>query len=459
MRIPLKPPPTDFEAAFVGDPNLALQRFAAITTAGISSAPGGRYLHWDEFRHRPPLGILSIEDSWHAVKLARRAAYRQLPFADVNGERFRFALALPLSELLHFVDREAAGAIQTPVQVTDPATRDRYLIASLYEESITSSQLEGASTTRAAAKDMLRQGRSPRDHGERMILNNYRAMEWLRSQQTEPLTPATIFELHTMLVDGTLEDPAKAGRFREDADDIVVSDETGRILHRPPRAAELPSRLDALCAFANANESGEQFLHPGLRSILLHFQLAYDHPFVDGNGRLARALYYWSMARHGYWLAEFVSISRILRRARGQYLRSFLYSESDENDVTYFLIDQLRVLRHAIEDLHRYIARKAAEVRDAERVLRQAWKTELVLNERQLALLSHALRVRDASYTFESHGRSHGISRETARTDLLRLVRDGLLVARKRGKRFLFVPSEDLPTRAGAAKTTRSEAE
>src|SRR5262249_25005358 len=155
----------------------------------------------------------------------------------------------------------------------------------------------------------LREGRQPRDHGERMILNNYRAMEWLRSKHDEPLTPAIIFELHALVTDGTLDDPASGGRFRRDADDIVVSDETVRILHRPPREAELSARLDELCRFANATDSGDGFLHPALRSIVLHFQFAYDHPFVDGNGRVARALFYWSMARHGYWLCEFVSIS------------------------------------------------------------------------------------------------------------------------------------------------------
>ncbi|MGH7655984.1 MAG: Fic family protein [Gemmatimonadaceae bacterium] len=442
MRILISPPQLDY-----GDRAAVAAVLPALAIA--SPAPGGRYLHWDEFRHRQPIDGLSIENSWHAVKLARKAASRTIPLRDVKGDLFSFANVLVLTEYLHLVDRDAAGAIRTPTQVTDPGTRERYLLASLAEESITSSQLEGASTSRANAKQMLREGRPARDHGEQMILNNYRAMEWLRSKDSEPLTPAIVLELHALVTEGTLDDSASVGRFRTDADDIVVSDDTGRILHRPPKAAELPQRLDDLCAFANARESGDQFLHPALRSILLHFQLAYDHPFVDGNGRVARALFYWSMARHGYWLCEFVSISRILRRARGQYLRSFLYTETDGNDTTYFLVDQLRVLRRAIEDLHEYLARKAAEAREAEIILQRSWKTALVLNERQLALLARALRQPETTFTIEAHRRSHGVAYETARTDLIVLVDDGLLTMRRRGRRFLFVPSEDLRARAG----------
>ena len=444
MRIPLAPPHAD-----ISQPGV-LEAVLKVMLAGVAPAPGGRYLHWDEFRHRPAPESTTIENYWHAVKYARRAASKSVPLRDLKGEFFRFANVPLLTEFLHMVDRDAAGTIRTPGQITDPGTRDRYLIASLVEESITSSQLEGASTSRANAKQMLREGRAPRDHGERMILNNYAAMEWLRSKHSEPLTPAIVFELHALVTDGTLDDPESSGRFRRDSDEIVVSDETGRVLHWPPKEAELAGRLDDLCKFANANESGEEFLHPVLRSILLHFQFAYDHPFVDGNGRVARALFYWSMARHGYWLCEFVSISRILKRARAQYLRSFLYTESDENDATYFLLDQLRVLRRAIDDLHDYLMRKAQEERDAEAMLRRTWKTGLVLNERQLALLARALRAPDTIFTVETHRRSHGIAYDTARTDLAALTEDGLLTMRKRGRRFLFAPSSNLSARSAA---------
>ena len=201
--------------------------------------------------------------------------------------------------------------------------------------------------------------------------------------------------------------------------------------------------MDLMCSFANG-EQPDEFIPPALRAIILHFWLAYDHPFVDGNGRTARALFYWAMARQGYWLCEYVSISRILKKARGQYARSYLYSETDDNDVTYFALYQMRVLLRAIGDLHEYLARKASELQEAEELVRRTSLVTDDLNPRQLALIHHALKKPGARYTVESHRISHGVSYETARSDLLRLTRLKLLSQRKSGKAYVFVPSEDL---------------
>jgi Fic family protein len=197
-----------------------------------------------------------------------------------------------------------------------------------------------------------------------------------------------------------------------------------------------------MCEFAN-EDSAEPYLHPVLRAIFLHFWLAYDHPFVDGNGRTARALFYWSMLRRGYWLMWFVSVSRFLTKAPARYPRSFLYSETDENDLTYFLLFQLEILRRAIDELHTFLARKTREIQAVERLLRPS----VGLNHRQLALLGHAIRHPDATYTIESHQRSHDVVYQTARTDLHELADKGLLVRRKVGRRFVYSPPPDLTDR------------
>ena len=143
----------------------------------------------------------------------------------------------------------------------------------------------------------------------------------------------------------------------------------GGVLHQPPPAEHLPARLQALCDFANGDSDDEDtFIHPVVRAILLHFWLAYDHPFEDGNGRTARVLFSWFMRTKGYWLVEYLSISKILREAPGQYNRAFLLTETDEGDTTYFLIHQLGVIERAIDELHKYLRRKVAEVRDVERL-------------------------------------------------------------------------------------------
>lgn len=454
MKLPVPAPPFNEQLATLLASPAARERLQQLTAMALGPAPGGKYRHWDTFRQAPPLEGYPPEEQWAAVKLARTALYRPIPLTDAKGNPFRFALPNVALEMLHRVDRFASGNIRGTEQVTNPATRDTYLFKSIVEEAITSSQLEGASTTRKVAKAMIQEGREPRTRSERMILNNYEAMREVRALVDMPLTPAAVINLQRTLTLDTLDEPDAVGRLRRADEDIVIEDETGTRLHTPPPADQLERRMRLMCDFANGTRDGGEFIPPAVRAILLHFWLAYDHPFVDGNGRTARALFYWCMAREGYWLCEYVSISRILKKARGQYARAYLYTESDDNDATYFLLYQLRVLLRAIDDLHEYLARKATEMRDAEELVRRASRLRGEFNPRQIALLNHALKNPDARYTIDSHRRSHDVTYQTSRTDLLTLAGLGLLEKRKSGRAFVFVPGKDLHKRLQSRSRT-----
>jgi Fic family protein len=383
----------------------------------------GRYLHFDEVRHRdPPLG-LDHEAWWLGMKIARRAGARPLPLTDTHGAPFHYVLTPGMHEALHLIDSKAAGRIAIAEHLTTPGARERFLVSGLAEEAITSSQLEGASTTRAAALDMIRFGRSPANKSERMIFNNYEAMAFIREHQRNRLTPDLVLQLHRLLTTGTLSEDA-VGRLQTPADARihVGSNVTGEVLHTPPPANQLEARLTRLCNFANAQDS-EEFLHPVIRAIVLHLWLGYDHPFEDGNGRVARALFYWAMLHQGYWLFEFISISSILKGAQAQYARSYLYTETDENDATYFILHQLDAIRRALDAAERYLEKKRRQIAEAEQSLRDKGD----FNYRQLALLSHVLRKPHAEYTVKSHQMSHQVAYATSRADLLDLVERGLL--------------------------------
>ena len=172
--------------------------------------------------------------------------------------------------------------------------------------------------------------------------------------------------------------------------------------------------------------------------------IGYDHPFADGNGRTARALFYWSMARSGYWLMEFLSISQFLRKAPRQYVQAYLHTETDRNDTTYFALHQLDIIRRAIADLHAYLARKVQEQRDAERLLVNAGQLRTQLNRRQLALLTHALKHPGEIYRVAKHQAVHDVVYQTARADLLGLDELGLLYKAKQGNAFVFYPVGNL---------------
>jgi Fic family protein len=406
---------------------------------------GNRYLHWDKLRRLPPPAGLSNEQWWLKLKLARREATRPLPLTDKDGEAFGYTLPDAVHRALHHIDQRGGGEVAMDEVVTSERQAGRrFLVNSLMEEAIRSSQLEGATTSRVVAKELLRSGREPRDRSELMIANNYRAIRLIK-EMGGVLTPASVLELHRVVTEGTLADPSAAGRLQKPGEDRVAVFDRGedqRPVHVPPPAEQLPARLEALCAFANEDDE-DRFIHPVVRAILLHFWLAYDHPFEDGNGRTARLLFFWLMHARGYWLAEYLPISRLIRKAPGQYERAFLETETDGRDTTYFLIHQLGVIEQAINDLHDYLQHKIAEQRDAEARLAGFDG----LNGRQVALLGHAIRHPDHLYLYDGHATSHRVTHETARADLADLAERGLLVRRAGGRAHRYEPPADLPER------------
>lgn len=400
------------------------------------------YVHWDRLRQYPPPPGHTNEELWLALKLQRMGLLKPILLRDRHGRPFRFCVPELVQEELHRIDVGAGGSIGVPEPIMNPQTRDQYLIRSLMEEAITSSQLEGAVTTREVAKEMIRTGRAPRDKDEQMILNNYQTMQRISKLKKKPLSPDMVFEIHRLVTEKTLDDSSAAGRFRKPDEKRVVGDDFGEVYHDPPPVEELPDRLKEMCDFGNA-KIPSYFIHPVVRAIILHFWLAYDHPFVDGNGRTARALFYWAMLNAGYWLFEFISISNILRKAPIKYGRSFLYTETDDNDLTYFIVAQTKVIRRAIEELHAYVDRKTAEMRELESHLRALNQ----FNHRQVDLIRHALKHPYQQYTIESHRKSHNVVYETARIDLLNLQSHGALEMKKRGKQMVFTVPRDLVER------------
>ena len=441
MKIPSKPLTFKEITEKMSDPGL-LRRIAEIPEQQAGPAPQGQYRHWDTFRRIQPPAGLTPQEWWVAVKWARLQTRRFIPLADCAGRRFFYTMPDPALEMLHTIDQGASGRIAMPDSIVNPQTKDRYLQSSLIEEAITSSQLEGAATTRKVAKEMLRSGRTPADLSERMILNNYRAMQFIGECRERKMTPAMIKEIHGTIAEDTLPADTSPPWLRQDNKIAVWDDRENTLLHQPPDAGEIPARMKGLCQFANGSPR-DRFVHPVVRAILLHFWLAYDHPFIDGNGRTARALFYWAMLKRGYWLAEFLSISSILHKRPAAYGRSFLYTETDEGDLTYFILDQLRIVCRSIEELHGYLARKTGEIRAIEQMLRAT----AALNHRQVALLGHAMRNPGSRYSIQLHRHSHGVTYQTARNDLLVLEKTGLLVRSRAGRAFSFAAQPGLEQR------------
>lgn len=445
MKLP-EVPPNYFEVfkdTLLNEP----EKVAKLAELTAPTDKQGRYLHWDELKYRVQNKRFTPEQWWAGVKFARQNLLKKTHFKAKNGKPFCYSFPDFVLEALHWLDQRTAGNISTESLIPGIDKRKEFLIKSYIDEAISSSQLEGAATTRKVAKQMLLEGRPPKDTSEQMIYNNYQAMQFILRLQGSPLSSRIILKLHKILTEDTMENPQAAGRFRDSDDIHIFDDRDGTILHTPPKATELPKRIELLCKFANETTSS-YFIHPIIRAIILHFMLAYDHPFEDGNGRVARALFYWSAVNSGFWLMEYISISTVIKKAPWQYGKAFLYTETDEGDLTYFLIHQLKVIRKAIDDFLQYLKENIEETRSALQLLEANPTLKASLNYRQIELLKHTLKNPKNIYTIAWYKGLHGISYETARRDLLEMSEKfNLLDKTKSGKAFIFISPEDIQER------------
>lgn len=439
MKIPEKAP--DWTKLLKG----AFSSDVVLKAQDLVRKANGEYLYWDDFKYQQMPEGVTTEAAWAALKASRLFQIRRISLADIKGHPFGYWLPDRVLRELHLIDQKAGGSILVDDPSVHSEEKRRYMIRSLVDEAISSSQIEGAVTTRVVAKEMLRTGRKPRDRSEQMIFNNYQSMQMIKKHLSEPLSVELMHQIHTAMTENTLENPSWAGRFRTPADEVShVIDSDGQILHIPPRAGDVPELMSRLCTFANS-ATEDEFVNPAIKGILLHFWLAYVHPFMDGNGRTARALFYWYMLKHDYWLFEYLSVSTAILSARTQYYRSFLYSEMDDNDATYFIVYTLKAIHKALETLNAYIERKQKEKKNAYRfAVRYP-----ALNLRQRALLASAIENTGEIYTIETHANVHGVTYQTARTDLLALKNMGLLDMKKEGKKFMFTPVADMPRKLG----------
>ena len=405
------------------------------------------YRPWEYyFRAEPVPDGLMREAWWYAVRTARASTARPTPFIMTDGTRLTFNLPDRFLRLNEEITAQARGQVELPAEVATQGVRDRYLINSLYEEAITSSQMEGASTTRRDAKKMLREKKDPRTRSERMILNNFLALEFVRDHLGEELTPEFICGVHRIVTDGTLDEAEDAGRLQRQGEErirIYGSEGDEQLLHVPPPAEELPERLQRLCDFANGvGEYASQYVPPLVRALVVHFMMGYDHYFVDGNGRTARVIAQWVMLREGFFLMDFLPVSRLLHKAPAQYARSFLEVEQDEGDLTYFLIWHAEVMCRAIRELHEYLARKSKEMGQMKHLLR---RTEL--NNRQIGVIEEALKDSAFTVTAAAHADRYRVTLQTAHVDLRGLEDGGYLMRVKRGRSFEWYPVPDLQRR------------
>lgn len=375
------------------------------------------YEYWDTIKYKKRPECCSAEELWKRIKVSRilMTAYTWDKYA------VSFGFTNKMQRLCHEFDMHFGQGWMYHPEITEE-NKSQYLKSSLMEEAIYSSIMEGAATTRKVAKDMLRKKKSPRDRSQQMIVNNYKTIQFISEQKDTPLTVELLMQIHRLMTEKTLKNDEDAGRFRTNDDNIVVYDVmTDETVHTPPTADDIPEFARDLCDYFN-DKNVTSYVHPIIRGIIIHFMIGFYHPFVDGNGRTARALFYWYMLKQGYWMTEYLSISRVIAKSKKSYEKAYLYSEVDDLDLGYFINYNMKVLEQAYCELKEYIQRKQLEKRNSYQYMRLGH-----INERQAQVIqlyvddpNEVLTVKDLQDRFN-------ISPTTAKQDIVSLVERGLL--------------------------------
>ena len=380
------------------------------------------YYHWDELKYR--VDDKELENTWVLMKFLRRTNFKQF---NLCGLDLKYTMLSDFQEALHLIDCNSAGL--TDFENYGQKDVQRYAISSVMEEAIASSQMEGAVTTRKEAKQMLRSQREPKNISEKMILNNYLVMEQLKTTLDKKMTVDLILKMHKTITSGILrEGSAWEGRFREDNETVVADPCNGVVFHVPPSYDKVPSMMQELCDFINRKE--KEFIHPIIKGIIIHYMVGYIHPFVDGNGRMARSLFYWFVLKNDYQLMEFTAISRIMKNSQAKYGLAYQYAESDDNDLTYFIRFNLNCIVKAVSDLRKYIAKKGAEQKQIFDLIKS--DTELSRDE-SLILIDYARS--QEMFSLREISTRYNVSYQTARNYVTHLCELGYLKITSRSRK------------------------
>jgi Fic family protein len=402
-----------------------------LQSAGLLASIQNDYLYWDKIKykakeHKP-------EELWNAVKLDRYIKSNAIKFGNYS---FTYVITDYMQRALHQFDLHIGGNLSSNIGIAE-TDKTKFVISSIMEEAISSSQMEGANTTRKKAKEMIQKEQKPKTKSEQMIMNNFITMKHIVHHKNEAITPENILYIHKLISNRTLTNNEDEGMFRDNDEVFVVDHINSEVVHTPPSQNELDALIKDLCSFCNNDTAN--FIHPIVKGCIVHFMIGWIHPFTDGNGRTARALFYWYLLKQGYWLAEYLSISRIIKDTKGQYEKAYLYTEHDDNDLSYFITYHIKTMEKAFDALKVYINRKQKEVFQAAKFLKIP-----NVNDRMAQILKivhddseRILNTKEIESRFD-------ISNFTARSDLKGLVDLGFLeIIQVNKKKQNFIKSKD----------------
>lgn len=286
------------------------------------------------------------DDFSEFIKILKTTYYESIPLKDFAGRKLCYL-------------GSATGINLKAVKLLYTAQNKSYGMSAVENEIISTSAIENIDFNRDSVRKIMK-GYAPKDEEENRIFGLKKGFDFISNKENK-ITEENIYKLYAMAIGDFLEEEnkLKKGNYYRHDTVYVVSDV---VEHSGIDYKKLPDYMNALVEFINDDDN----INDLLKAAIIHFYIAYLHPYFDGNGRMARMLHLWFLIQKGYETTLFVPFSSYIEKSRKKYYNAFTLIEdnkkySDVIDITPFLLyfiqnvyDKIVNEKHSDDTLEKY---------------------------------------------------------------------------------------------------------
>lgn len=257
------------------------------------------------------------------IEILKSSYYEYLPLKDFKGEKLAYL-------------NSSTGVNLSAVKLLYTPQNSAYGTKAIEDEIVATSAIESIDFSRDSVRKILK-GYAPKDEEENRILGLKNGFEFI-SNKDNKITEENIYKLYMMSIGNFLDDEnkLKEGSFYRHDSVYVMSD---KIEHSGISSAKLPEYMGDFVSFANSDDKINELV----KATMLHFYIAYIHPYFDGNGRMARLIHMWYLIQKGYETTLFIPFSNYIEKSRKKYYDAYTLAEENSKlsgvlDITPFLL-------------------------------------------------------------------------------------------------------------------------
>ncbi len=281
-----------------------------------------------------------------------------------------------------------------------------------------------------AAEVAEKAGITARDRDVQEVINYRNVLSYLDELVEDYLSRGGKFEysqkqllqIHALTMERVIE-PHKVGVYRQDQV-VIRGVKDGEVVYRPPNAVEVPYQIEDFFVWLNSAKAGE--MHPVIRAGVVHFELSRIHPFIEGNGRVARAMALLVLAVEGIDARRFFSIEEHFDRNVETYYDAFVKVFESGGDMTSWLEFFAEAMAIEMDKVKEKVKKLSVDNR-----LRGRMGKQVALKERQIRLIEY-LETHEWMTMTEARKLLPMVSDDTILRDLKDLMKKSLV--KKRGK-------------------------